>query len=167
MSNWSTNRQNALNKQINLEYDAFYKYTSLAQYFNRNSVGLDKLVKYYKKCANEEKEHAEKFMDYQCMRNGIVEFTDIKCLNLGSSSNDVYDAFNMALQMEKAIYDNLLKLHELADKENDPQFCDFLESNFLDEQVEAISKLTKILSVLKRIGNDGHGIWHYVEELEI
>ena len=73
----------------------------------------------------------------------------------------------MALQMEKGIYDNLLKLHELADKENDPQFCDFLESNFLDEQVEAISKLTKILSVLKRIGNDGHGIWHYIEELEI
>ena len=163
MSMWSINRQNAVNHQINLEYDAFYKYSLLSQYFNRNNIGLDKLVSYFKQCSDEEKEHAEKFMNYQCMRGGKVIFADLKGLELNETNNDVIESFKMALELEKNIYDNLLKLHKLADTENDPQFTDFIEGNFLEEQVEAISNLTKIISNLKRIGNDNHGIWNYIE----
>ena len=43
----------------------------------------------------------------------------------------------------------------------DFQFSDYIESNFLDEQVKAINELASTIGKLRRIGNDGHGLWNF------
>ena len=43
--------------------------------------------------------------------------------------------------------------------------CDFIESTFLTEQVEAINEVSKMVTQLRVIGK-GHGLWHFDQELE-
>ena len=165
--NWSEQCEIELNKQINREYQASVSYHMLSNYFNRDDVGLQKLVEYFNKESLEEREHANKFMEYQNKRGGIVTLNDIRpvsILQIGlDKSNDVLQAFNIALEMEKNINEHLINLHKTA--ENDPQFSDYLEGTFLNEQVESISKYSKIISILERFNGDQHAIWNYINSI--
>ena len=116
-------------------------------HFNRNSVGLENVANYFKKASDEEREHAHKLMEYQNMRGGSVELADITNVDLRylnqnvreglSNENDVLASFKKALEMETIVYDSLLNLHKVADENNDPQFADFIEGEYLEEQVKA------------------------------
>ena len=55
---------------------------------------------------------------------------------------------------------SLLDLHEVASKNTDPQMADFLESEYLGEQVEAQKELGDYITQLKRVG-PGMGEWHF------
>jgi ferritin heavy chain len=55
---------NMLNVQINLEFQAFYTYTSMAYYFNRDDVALTGFHEFFKKAAAEEISHAQEMMAY-------------------------------------------------------------------------------------------------------
>ena len=134
--NWSIESEKELNKQISREYEASLSYHVLSNYFNRDDIGLHKLVEYFNKASLEEREHANKLMDYQNLRGGIVEIHGIKPAQVNlEKPNDIIDAFKIALKMEKDINQHLLDLHKVAERENDPQFCDYLEGEFLKEQV--------------------------------
>lgn len=54
--------------------------------------------------------------------------------------------------MEKKVNESLLKLHGIANGNADAQMCDFLESHFLTEQVEAIKQLADHITNIKRVG---------------
>jgi hypothetical protein len=41
------------------------------------------------------------------------------------------------------VNESLLELHRVASDKGDGQFCDFLESHFLKEQVESIKKVNR------------------------
>ena len=167
--NWSEKSEAELNKQISREYHASLAYHVLSNYFNRDDVGLNKLVDYFNKASLEEREHADKLMNYQSMRGGIVTLSSIDPLTIEiEKSNDIIEAFQIALELEKTINNDLLELHKIADEEGDPQFCDYLEGEFLKEQVESISDISKIISVLNRLSgsnNDQHGIWNFIQTL--
>lgn len=45
------------------------------------------------------------------------------------------DAMQAALDLEKNVNQALLDLHKCADSHGDAQMCDFLEANYLTEQV--------------------------------
>lgn len=47
---------------------------------------------------------------------------------------------------------SLLNLHKIADGNNDPQMCDFIEKEYLEEQVKAIKKLADMVTQLNRVG---------------
>eukprot|EP00063_Salmo_salar_P073077 XP_014047912.1 PREDICTED: ferritin, middle subunit-like [Salmo salar] len=51
------------------------------------------------------------------------------------------EAMQCALQLEKNVNQALLDLHKIASDKFDPHLCDFLETHYLNEQVEAIKKL--------------------------
>jgi ferritin heavy chain len=53
----------------------------------------------------------------------------------------------------------------IAVDNNDPQMCDFIESEFLNEQVEAIKKISVYISQLRRVGK-GHGVYHFDLQLQ-
>jgi len=167
--NWSEKSEVELNKQINREYHASLAYHVLSNYFNRDDIGLSKLVDYFNKSSLEEREHADKLMNYQNMRGGVVELGSIVPLTIElDKSNDIIEAFKIALELEKTINKDLLNLHKIADQEGDAQFCDYLEAEFLKEQVESISDISKILSVLNRLSgpnNDQHAIWNFTQTL--
>lgn len=167
--NWSEKSEVELNKQINREYHASLAYHVLSNYFNRDDIGFNKLVDYFNKASFEERDHANKLMNYQNMRGGVVTLTTIVPLIIEfDKSNDIIEAFQIALELEKTINTDLLNLHKVAEEEGDPQFCDYLEGEFLKEQVESISEISKIISVLNRLygsNNDQHAIWNFIQTL--
>ncbi|EYC00738.1 hypothetical protein Y032_0113g379 [Ancylostoma ceylanicum] len=71
--------------------------------------------------------------------------------------------FNAALALEKFNNKCLLELHAKASASNDPHMSDFLESKFLDEQVESIEQIAKFVTNLKRLGP---GMGEYVFDKE-
>ena len=76
--------------------------------------------------------------------------------------NDILESFRIALNLEKSINKKLLGLHKVAEECGDPQFSDYIEGNFLNEQVEAISEISKIISVLERFDGDQHAILNFI-----
>jgi len=57
-----------------------------------------------------------------------------------------------ALKLEMSVNKSLLRLHKAADMAGDAQFCDFLESNFLEEQVESANQIASVVRKLIRVG---------------
>ncbi len=62
------------------------------------------------------------------------------------------EAVQAALALEKHVNQALLDLHKLVGSHGDAQFCDWLESNYLTEQVEVIKSLSDHVTNLKRAG---------------
>ena len=103
------------------------------------------------------------------LRGGNVELRNNFNVNLeylNNSNNDVLNGFKKTLEMEQNVYQGLLQLHKVAEEENDPQFADFIESEYLQEQVEALNEVAKYVSQLERIGEDGHGVWNFDREFK-
>ncbi|KAK1367813.1 hypothetical protein POM88_033905 [Heracleum sosnowskyi] len=75
-----------------------------------------------------------------------------------------FDAMELALSLEKMTNEKLLHLHEVASRNNDVQLADFVESEFLTEQVKAIKKMFEYVAQLRRVGK-GHGVWHFNQML--
>ena len=73
------------------------------------------------------------------------------------------EAMEAALELEKTVNQSLLDLHAIASKHDDAQFTDFLESEFLTEQVEAIKKLSDYVTNLRRVGK---GLGEYLFDKE-
>jgi len=166
--NWSESCENTLNEQIKTEYTASYKYHQIAAFFYRDDIGLNKLGDYFNKASLEEREHADKFLKYQTMRGGVAKLQTLPIEELDFSLNNVESvrqSLCLALQLEKKVNESLINLHKVAEEAGDAQFSDFIEGEFLNEQVEAISDISKKISQLEMIGDDGHGVWHFVQDL--
>lgn len=100
------------------------------------------------------------------MRGGIATLDTISNPTIEfNTDNKVLEAFNFVLLLEKTVNNSLLDLHKISDTNNDPQFGDYLEGEFLKEQVEAISELSKYITQLEFIGNNNYGIWEFVHKL--
>ncbi|CAG2169755.1 unnamed protein product [Oppiella nova] len=158
MSKVSQVRQNYLqeseagvNKQINLELYASYVYQQMAYHFNRDDVALPGFQKYFQESSNEEREHAQKLMDFQNKRGGRIVLQDVTKPAKEEWSSGL-EAMEAALELEKTVNQSLLDLHGIAQKHNDPQFQDFLETHYLTEQVDSIKKLADFVTNLKRVG---------------
>ncbi|CAF5185477.1 unnamed protein product, partial [Rotaria sp. Silwood1] len=63
----------------------------------------------------------------------------------------------------KDVYQALLELHTSADQHNDPHLTDYVEEEFLDEQVESIKKYVHYITNLRRVGS---GLGEYVFDKE-
>lgn len=72
----------------------------LSNYFNRDDVGLKKLVEYFNKASLEEREHADKLINYQNMCGGILLLNNINVNNIFlQEPYDILSAFHMALDL--------------------------------------------------------------------
>jgi len=154
----------AVNKQINMELYAMYVYMSMSSYYNRDDVALQGVAKFFKESSDEEKEHAEKLIKYQNSRGGRVVYAPIE-----APSSSEYGAplrgLQLALDLEKKVNKSLLDLHQVADDKKDPHLCDFIEGEYLTEQVEGIKKLGDMITRLKRAGT-GLGEYMFDKELQ-
>ncbi|CAG0896900.1 unnamed protein product [Cyprideis torosa] len=140
-----------INKQINMELYASYVYLSMAAYFDRDDVALPNISKFFRKQSREERDHAEKFIDYQNKRGGRVVLNPIDKPSRDEWGSPL-DAMTAALELEKTVNAALLALHGLGSSKDDAQFCDFMEGEFLEEQVESIKELGNWVTQLKRVG---------------
>mgnify|MGYP000061776037 CR=1 FL=1 len=90
-------------------------------------------------------------MKFQNERGGRIVLHDVpKPIKQDWSSG--LEAMEAALELEKTVNQSLLDLHAIAERHSDAQFADFLEANYLVEQVEAIKKLSDYVTNLRRVG---------------
>merc|ERR1719153_2188190 len=145
-----------LNKQINMEFYASYVYLSMASYFARDDIALNGFADHFRSESGEERSHGMKLMEYQNSRGGRVVFQDIakpSSMEWGSP----LDAMEAALELEKTVNQSLLDIHKAADGKGDAHLCDFLEAEYLGEQVEGIKSIGDWITKIKRAG-DGLGV---------
>lgn len=67
--------------------------------------------------------------------------------------------------MEKDVYQSLLNVVSTSDASNDPSSSDFIESEFLEEQVKSIKEFSDMLTSLLRAGADGLGLYIFDKDL--
>merc|ERR1712002_1394461 len=159
--NYKEDSEALVNKQINLELHASFVYMSMASYFDRDDVANYGFSAYFKKNSDEEREHAEKFIKYQNKRGGRVVFQDIAKPSTMEWGTPL-EAMEAVLELEKTVNQSLLDLHKCADSEGDAHLCDFLEAEYLGEQVDGIKSIGDWIVKIKRAG-DGLGL-HLVDK---
>jgi ferritin heavy chain len=159
--NFSKVVEEAINEQINLEMTAFYHYLSAATFLNQEHIALPGLYKFFTKASKEEMKHAQEFIDYQIKRGGTVRFEVIKP---GPHWKSPLQILQIALQMELKVNESLLYVHKLAEEQGDPQLTDFIET-FLEEQISAQKELSDMITNLKRVGNNGIGLYLFDQQL--
>ncbi|CAL1274128.1 unnamed protein product [Larinioides sclopetarius] len=105
-------------------------------------------------------------MKYQNMRGGRIVLKAIEVISIQTALHvkvSGMDAMKAALELEKTVNQSLLDLHAVATNHNDAQMCDFLESEYLKEQVEAIKELSGYVTNLQRVGT---GLGEYMFDKE-
>merc|ERR1719233_736550 len=95
-------------------------------------------------------------MEYQTKRGGRVVFQDI-----AKPTTMEWGTPLEALE-EKTVNQSLLDLHKVARDKGDGHLCDFLESEYLGEQVEGIKAIGDLITKMKRAG-DGLGL-HLIDK---
>ena len=171
MNNWSVEHETVVNQQINIELTAAHIYTALYSYFSSDQHHWPGLACYFKKAAAEEREHADKFIEYQNIRGGtvsidkldapVIDFSNGVDIEHGEEQSVVLKAFTYALELEQNVYDNILKMAKCTD---DVGFSDFLD-DFVKEQLEGQYELGCFISQLKIIQNNGFGLWQFDQKL--
>ncbi len=51
------------------------------------------------------------------------------------------------------LFQSLLEMHKVATKHEDPQLTDYIEGEFLKEQVKSIKQLADLITKMKRAGD--------------
>lgn len=62
------------------------------------------------------------------------------------------------------MFQSLLEIHLIASKHRDVNLCDFLDNEFLNEQVESMKEIGDHVTNLKRVG-EGLGVFMFDKEL--
>lgn len=156
----STTLANALNKQVNNEFDAAHAYVAMAAYCDYHSY--QGFSNFYLQQAEEERFHAMKIFNYLNDRGVQVKITSTSAPK--TDFNSILDTFETALRQEKAVTNNFYKLTDLALAEKEHATISFLNW-FLDEQVEEESTFDTHIDYLKRFKEDKNALYLYEKEL--
>lgn len=162
--NYHSECEAGVNKQVNLELYASYVYMSMSYYFDRDDVALPGFAKFFSDASDEEREHAQKLMKFQNQRGGRIVLNAVQKPERDDWGSGL-EAMQAALALEKNVNQSLLDLHKLSDSKGDAQMCDFIEANYLTEQVEGIKDLSDKITNLKRVGT-GLGEYMFDKQLQ-
>lgn len=141
--------QDGFNAQIGHEFAASLQYVNIASYFDADS--LPQLAAFFYRQAEEERVHAMKFVHYIVDAGGQVQVpgTEEPKYDFQSAKEAVQAALNWEVEVTKQIND----LMDLAISQNDHIGQDFLRW-FVTEQLEEISTMDTLLSVVDRAGSN-------------
>jgi ferritin heavy chain len=163
--NFHEESEAAINRQINIELHASYVYLAMSSFYDRDTVALPGLSKFFSAMSKEERDHACILIQYMAKRGGITKYSSIPAPPAYTSETKTLELLNASLEMEKAVNKSLLEMHAIADKYADVQMCDFIEQNFLDEQVESIKQLADLITQLETAGPEGLGLYLYDQRI--
>jgi ferritin len=137
----------AINAQVGFELGNSNQYLSIAAYFEGESLyGLAKL---FFKQADEEREHALKFVKFVLESGGRLNIPSIPAPKNEFSSAE--EAAQFALDSEVRTTQQVYDLVELASREKNYIALNFLQW-FVNEQLEEVSTAQTRLAVIKRAG---------------
>ena len=140
----------AFNAQAGRELGASNQYINIAGYFDVES--LPELAAFFYRQSDEERMHAMKFVHYVSEAGGQVSIPAVPAPPGGISTAE--EAAKRALDWEMEVTQQINGLMDMAIKENDHIAQDFLRW-FVTEQLEEVSSMDQLLSVIRRAGEDG------------
>jgi ferritin len=143
----------ALQKQLNLEFQAFYKYIAISSYCE--SLSLVGFAKWFAAQSEEERGHAMKIYKYLLDQDVSVNFLPLT--QPKTDFKNVEEAVATALENEQIVTKSINDLTELAIKEHDNATRSFL-TWFIDEQVEEEATVRTMLDQVKMVKNSGEGL---------
>src|SRR5919202_7013215 len=140
---------NAINEQINSEFEASYTYLAMAGFCEQQKfLGAAKWLRLQ---SDEEREHGLKLFDFVLARDGKVE---LKAIDQPAVTFDSLTAvFERALEHEKRVTTEINALYELCFKEK--AFAEMTELQwFLTEQVEEEKTAREIVAKFNLVKTD-------------
>jgi len=137
----------AMNAQVGSEFGASLQYVNIASYFDADS--LPQLAAFFYRQAEEERVHAMKFVHYIVDAGGQVRVPSVGEPKFDFQS--AKEAVQAALDWEVEVTKQINALMDLAIEQNDHIGQDFLRW-FVTEQLEEISTMDTLLSVVDRAG---------------
>lgn len=146
----STAMNDQMNEQIGHEFGASLQYVSIAAYFD--DVGLPVLRDHFFKQADEEREHAMKFVRFILDAGGQVRIPAIPAPKPTFKSAE--EAVTLALEWEQTVTKQINALMNRSGSEKDYLSHDFLEW-FVREQLEEVSSMDMLLKMVQRTGESG------------
>lgn len=111
-----------INDQINVELQGHYTYLHLSHFFADKSRYYPKVSKYFRAKADEEMQHAERFIQYQNQRGGTFKLSGVSlptqdltvCDTQSQSKFDLRAAFKCAQALEIHVTQKLTELANQA-----------------------------------------------------
>lgn len=137
----------AINTQIGAEFGASLQYVSIATYFD--GEGLKKLAALFYKQAEEERQHAMKFIEYLVATGGEVRIPAVAAPKSTFASAE--ETVKLSLDWELEVTSQINKLYDIARTKNDYAGQNFLDW-FVEEQVEEVNSMDTLLKVVRRVG---------------
>jgi ferritin len=156
----SKRMEEALNEQINAEFESAYLYLSMATWFEeKNYEGMANWMMIQFK---EEQTHALKFYNYVIERGGRVILKTIK--GPETEWNNVLQVFEETLKHEQLVTSLINNLVNIAIEEKDHATNNVLQW-FVGEQVEEEANVDRLINQIKMIGDHPHGLFMLDREL--
>ncbi len=138
-----------MNEQIGHEFGASLQYVSIASYFDTENLSI--LADHFYKQAEEERDHAMRFVKFVANAGGRVVVPAIPAPKPDYASAE--EAVGLSLEWEKKVTEQINQLMDLAVRQRDHISHSFLEW-FATEQLEEVSSMERLLSLVKRAGNN-------------
>ncbi|MCE2983998.1 MAG: ferritin [Parachlamydia sp.] len=139
----------ALNEQIKHEFYSAQLYLSIASYFE--NIPLEGFSKWFRKQAEEEREHGMKIYQYILDRNRHVQ---LRAIDQPPAEFESIEAiFAKSLEHERKVSHWINEIYEMASLEKDHATHIFLQW-FITEQVEEEKNAQDNLDQIRLIGDD-------------
>lgn len=140
----------AINQQVGNEFGASLQYVAIASYFAGEA--LTGLARFFYRQADEERDHAMKFVSFVVDADGQLDIPAIPAPR--SEFASARDAVQAALDWEKEVTQQIYGLVDIAREDSNYIAQRFLDW-FVDEQFEEVNTMTELLQVVERAGEDG------------
>ena len=150
----------ALNAQINAEMWSAYLYLSMAAYCHNE--GYTGMANWFQVQFKEEQDHAQILFNHITSRGGRVKLEPIAAVETEWAS--ALAVFENTLQHEKKVTMLINDLYTVAVEEKDYASQSMLKW-FIDEQVEEEETARDYIDALKKIGDNGYGLYMFDKEL--
>jgi len=132
------------------EFGASLQYVAIASYFDREALGG--LARFFYRQADEERDHAMKFVRFIVDADGSLQIPAIPAPQSQFASAE--EAVKLALEWEEEVTQQIYGLVDIANEDSKHIAVRFLDW-FVNEQFEEVNTMGTLLQVVKRAGEDG------------
>jgi len=163
--NFSKEVEDSINELINIFYNAAYTCRSMQFYYLRDDVGLFGVSDFNCYLADKHLKLVRKLENYQIVRGGEVVLKTVQKPEKEEWGCPL-DSFQYLIEMKKEQVKSCLKLHDIAEKNNDEHLKELIEMEFLEPLYEALRKFAVLLRNAERAGT-GLGEYEFNKDLEL
>jgi ferritin len=136
-----------INEQIGNEFSAMLQYYAIAAHFGAEA--LPELSGHFRRQAEEEKEHALRFIQFLLDAGARVNIPAVPAPQAHFEAAE--EAVKLSLQQEERVTEQINALVSLAKAESDYTTDNFLQW-FVKEQLEEVASMDQLLRVVQRAG---------------